>query len=273
MDKIGFIGTGTMGRIVAQVVASNTRNEKDTTLYFSNRSPQKAIALSKELEGIFSTNQIIAQDCTLIFLGVKPQMLDELLAEISPILSSRKDKVTLVSMLAGVTTATLSEKSGRMDNIIRMMPNTPLAVREGVIQYCGREISSSALERFATLLQGAGLVDEVLESQMDSASALSGCGPAFCAMFLEALSDGGVFCGLPRDKALTYAAQTLLGTAKLYLEEGIHPAQLKDSVCSPSGSTISGVSALESLGFRGATIQAVTQSYQRTQALGNTSSK
>lgn len=263
MKKIGFLGSGNMASLVATVVKQNT----DSTLLFSNRSPEKAQALSAKLGGVFSTNQGIAQECDLIFLGIKPQMLDQVLAEITPILKGRKEPYTLVSMLAGATTATLAEKSGA-SRIIRIMPNTPLAVGQGVIPYCGLGVSQEELEAFAALLQGAGLVDQIVESQLDAASAVAGCGPAFCALFLEALSDGGVYCGLPRDTALRYAAQALAGTGALFLAQGDHPGAMKDKVCSPGGATIRGVVALEEGAFRASTIKAVTEACQRSLDLG-----
>lgn len=265
MTKIGFIGTGTMGGRVAQVVAKNL---PDSPLYLANRTPEKAVALSKQLKGIFSNNQIIAQECSVIFLAVKPQMLDALLEEIAPLFAQRTQPFLLVSMLAGVKTETIAQKAPGAQKIIRMMPNTPLSLGCGVVQYCGHKVTQEDLATFASLLQGAGLVDLVLESQMDAASAISGSGPAFCALMIEALADGGVHCGLPRDKALAYAAQTLIGTGHLLLEEGLHPGQIKDGVCSPGGTTIRGIAALEQQGFRNATMEAVIQTYLRATQLG-----
>ncbi len=265
LTEIGFIGTGTMGTLVAEIVAKNV--PPDTSLHLANRTPAKAEALAKKIGGTATSPTAIAKNCHLIFLGMKPQMLDEALEEIAPALKSRSTPYALVSMLAGVTCQTLAEKSGATQ-VIRIMPNTPLSVGEGVIQYCGLGVEHQELATFALLLQGAGLVDAVLESQMDAASAVSGCGPAFCALMLEALADGGVLCGLPREKALAYAGQTLLGTGKLLLEGGQHPGQMKDKVCSPGGSTIRGVAALEENAFRSAVIQAVTAAYNRNKELG-----
>ena len=121
---------------------------------------------------------------------------------------------------------------------------------------------------FCDALSGAGLLDEIPEKLIDAGSAVAGCGPAFVCLFAEALADGGVACGLPRDKALTYAAQMLKGTAKLILESGEHPGKLKDAVCSPGGSTIAGVRALEQGNFRGSTMDAVDAAFYRTKELG-----
>ena len=133
---------------------------------------------------------------------------------------------------------------------------------------CGLGASQEELDAFQALLAPAGLVDPVPEALIDAASAVSGCGPAFCALFLEALADGGGACGLPRTKALAYAAQTMAGTAQLMLQNGAHPGVLKDAVCSPGGSTIQGVRALERTGVRSAAFEAVIAAFEKTKELG-----
>lgn len=265
MANIGFIGTGTMGAAVAQVVA---KSAGDCQLLFSNRSEEKAETLAQELYGAVSDNRTIARECDMIFLGVKPQMLGAVLQEISPTLSRRGEGFTLVSMAAGVSISTVQALAGGSYEVIRMMPNTPLSVGAGVVQYCASVEDSLHLRQFARWMSEAGVADLVPESMMNAASAISGCGPAFCAMFVEAMADGGVLCGLPRDKALRYAAQTLVGTGEMLLQSGIHPAALKDGVCSPSGSTIAGVAALEEHGLRHAALQAVVSAYEKTCKLG-----
>jgi len=149
------------------------------------------------------------------------------------------------------------------------MPNTPASVGEGMILYAATEnVSDQALEGFRNIMGCAGVLDPLPEQLIDAGSAVSGCGPAFACLFLEALADGGVKCGLPRNKALLYAAQMLLGTARLAMASGQHPGALKDAVCSPGGSTIVGVQALEEHAFRGAVIDAVEAAFERTKALG-----
>jgi pyrroline-5-carboxylate reductase len=153
--------------------------------------------------------------------------------------------------------------------VIRIMPNTPVAVGYGVILYDTTEnVTCEALSGFCNALSQAGLVDHLPEALMDAGSAVSGCGPAFVSMFLESLADGGVACGLPRDKAVQYAAQMMLGTAKMVLESGQHPGVLKDAVCSPGGSTIQGVRTLEQHGFRGAVIDAVIAAFEKNKEMG-----
>lgn len=266
MSNIGFIGTGTMGTAVARAVSESAG---DCQLFFSNRSEEKAEAIAAELYGAVSDNRSIALDCDIIFLGVKPQLLGAVLQEIAPLLAQRKDEFTLISMAAGVNIVTIQALAGGDYEVIRMMPNTPLAVGSGVVQYCGSRPNSLSLRQFGRWMSEAGVADLVPESMIDAATAVSGCGPAFCALFLEALADGGVLCGLPREKALRYAAQTMIGTGELLLQMELHPGTLKDGVCSPGGATIEGVAALEEHGLRNACVQAVRASYEKMQQLGD----
>jgi len=264
-QTIGFIGTGTMGGVLARTAAAGSPGSR---LYFANRTPEKAQKLAQELNGQAVSNAGIAQRCALIFLGVKPQMMAEVLAQIAPVLAGRKDRFVLASMAAGLTTQRIRDLAGLKCPVIRLMLNTPAAAGAGVIQFCGLGTTAEELEAFRALLSPAGLADPIDEHLIDAASALSGCGPAFCALFLEALADGGVACGLPRAKALAYAAQTMAGTAQLILQNGTHPGALKDAVCSPGGSTIQGVRALERAGVRSAAFEAVTAAYEKTLELG-----
>jgi len=260
---VGFIGTGNMGGALARA-AAKTQCE----IFLSDKATDKAESLAKEL-GAKAVTMAEAALCDYVFLGVKPQMLSALLKELAPVLALRKTPGTIVSMAAGVATADIQKMLGFDYPIIRIMPNTPVAVGSGVILYDTTEqVSMEAVAGFVSILSQAGLLNRLPENLIDAGSALSGCGPAFVAMFAEALADGAVACGLPRDKAMTYAAQTLLGTAKLLLETGQHPGQLKDSVCSPGGSTIAGVNALEQGAFRGSVISAVKDAFIRTKELG-----
>ena len=142
-----------------------------------------------------------------------------------------------------------------------------MAVGAGIIEYYGLDTTQEELDAFQAILSPAGLVDQIEPGLLSAASAVSGCGPAFCALFIEALADGGVSCGLPRAKALAYAAQMVEGTAKLMLEQHAHPGVLKDGVCSPGGTTIQGVRALEEHGFRAGAMSAVMATYEKTLAL------
>lgn len=265
-QTIGFIGTGNMGSAVAWAAAWSRQAQR---LLLANRTPVKAEALAAQLPGAHpSTNEEVARSAQLIFLGVKPQMMQLVLAPLEPILRKREDRFILVTMAAGLSCARIQDIVDMDCPVIRMMPNTPAAIGAGVIQYCGLGVTVEELDSFAALLAPAGLVDPVPEGLIDAASALSGCGPAFAYLFLEALADGAVACGLPRDKAVSYAAQTLAGAARMALEAGQHPGALKDTVCSPGGATIQGVRALEERGFRAAAMEAVIAAYEKTRSLG-----
>lgn len=262
-QRIGFLGCGNMGSALARAAAK--RGKK---LLLANRTLAKAQALAVELGAQPTQNWDVARYCDLIFLGVKPQMMAGLLEELAPYLRERKDRFVLVTMAAGLTIESIRSMAGGDYPVIRIMPNTPVSIGEGMILYCSEGVAPAELEAFCTLMSGAGRLDELPEGLMDAGSALSGCGPAFVYPFIEALADGAVACGLPRAKAQQYAAQTLMGAAKLVLESGEHPGALKDAVCSPGGSTIQGVRALEQGGFRSAVMEAVLAAYQKTVDLG-----
>ena len=158
---------------------------------------------------------------------------------------------------------------GADKKIIRILPNTACAVGQGVVLYCANgNVTDGDLAAFCALMAAAGIVDPISEALIDAGCAITGCGPAFAYMFIEALADGGVKCGLPRAKAIRYAAQMLAGSAEMVLQSGKHPEQLKDEVCSPGGSTIAGVDALEQHGFRGSCIAAVDAAFEKTRQLG-----
>ena len=260
--KFGFIGCGNMGGALASAVAKAVSPEE---IAVCDAYAPKAEAFAAEHGVKVSHAAEIAANAEYIFLGVKPQSFEDLFAEIAPLLQKREDGFVLISMAAGITCATVKAMAGCTCAVIRIMPNTPVMVGEGVVLYCtNRNVPDEKIETFRASLAHAGVVDPIEESKIDAASALSGCGPAFVAMFAEALADGAVECGLPRDKALLYAAQTLLGTAALMQKTGRHPAALKDAVCSPGGSTIVGVHAAEQGGMRAAASDAVVAAYKRT---------
>ena len=170
--------------------------------------------------------------------------------------------------LAGLSIATIRAMAGVDFPVIRINPNTPAAIGKGLVLCCHDGVTGEQLARFTSAMAGAGLLASIEEKQMDAGSAVAGCGPAFAAMLIEALADGGVACGLPRADAQKFAAQMMLGTAALALETGAHPGALKDAVCSPGGSTIQGVRALEAGGFRSAAMEAVIAAFEKTRELG-----
>ena len=241
--KVGFIGTGNMGGALAHAAA---QSPAPAELLLSNRTPEKAQALAQQLGATVSDNETIAQTCDYIFLGVKPQMMADLLARLRPILSRRQEGFVLVSMAAGLTLQRLGEMAGLSCPILRIMPNTACAVGAGLTLYVpSPEVTEEQLSAFLTLMSASGRLEPLEEHLIDAGSAVAGCGGAFVSLFLEALADGAVTCGLPRDKARRYAAQMVLGTAQLALQSDQHTATMKDAVCSPGGTTIAGVRALE----------------------------
>jgi len=264
-DTIGFIGVGNMGGALARAAA---KVRPMGSIVLADADMEKAAALARETGGLAADNETAAR-CGLVFLGVKPQILAAVLADIAPVLAAREDEFVLVSMAAGVTIARVQEMAGGAYPVIRIMPNTPVAVGAGLIQYDhSPNVTEEMLSLFLKNMSAAGILDRLPESLIDAGSAVAGCGPAFADLFIEALADGGVACGLSRDKALLYAAQMLRGAAQLVIDSGEHPARLKDAVCSPGGSTIAGVRALEEHGFRAACIAAVDAAFRRTVELG-----
>lgn len=267
MNKtFGFIGAGNMGGALAKAAAKAVAPENIT---LADQLTAKAEALASQLGCKTGTAEAVAGSCGFIFLGVKPQVMGAMLTQIAPALAARKDSFVLVSMAAGICIADIREMAGGDYPVIRIMPNIPASVGGGVILYDTTDnVPEADVVAFRDAMCHAGLVDALPEKLIDAGSALSGCGPAFVSLFVEALADAGVACGLPRDKALAYAAQTVAGSAQMLAQTGMHPALLKDAVCSPGGTTIMGVNALEQGGFRAAAIEAVLSAYQRTLELG-----
>jgi len=265
--KYGFIGCGNMGGAVARAVC---RSVGADNVVLANRTAAKAQALAAELGCAAADNETVARECDFIFLGVKPQLMADMLDELQPVLEDRADRApfVLVTMAAGLSMNRIRQMAGSGYPIIRIMPNTPAALGAGMIQYCYDDVEPEQLQAWLAAMTPAGRLDEVAESQIDAASCVSGCGPAWAYQFIEALADGGVAAGLPRAKAQEYAAQMLLGSARMVLESGQHPGALKDAVCSPGGSTIQGVRVLEERAFRGAVTDAVLAAFEKTKEMG-----
>lgn len=262
--KYGFIGCGNMGGAIAKAVCQSRGAEN---VLLSNRTPAKAQSLAQALGCAFGSNEDAAQ-CDFIFLGVKPQMMREMLFALQKKFAERKGSFVLVTMAAGLSIEQIRLMAGGQYPIIRMMPNTPVSIGQGMIQYASEGVSTELEAEFCEAMKAAGRLDKLPENLIDAATAVSGCGPAWAYMFAEALADGGVAVGLPRKKAIEYAAQMLLGSAQMLLETQKHPGELKDAVCSPGGSTIQGVQTLEEHGFRGAVMEAVISAFERNQSLG-----
>lgn len=259
--KAGFIGVGNMGGALLTAAAKSAAHG---SLAICDQNKERTAALSEEYGCAVLGAQELTEESSFVFLGAKPQGFASLLSPLKDAIAKNKD-ITLVTMAAGLSIDAVRKMAGGDYPVIRIMPNTAVGVGEGMILYATSEnLSEEKLCDFLSLMRSAGSFDRIPEALIDAGSALSGCGPAFVYMFIEALSDGGVACGLPRDKAVFYAAQTVLGAAKNLLVSKKHCGELKDAVCSPGGTTIEGVRTLESKGLRAAAAEAVVSAYKRT---------
>lgn len=263
--KIGLIGCGNMGSALLSVAA---KASPDSAFFVADTDSAKRERLAETVGGNVTDNVGVCNVCDLVFLAVKPQVLPAVLDGIAPAVRQRGNSLTLVSMAAGIRMDAILARLGDPTPLIRIMPNTPALVGEGVIVYDTRNVCTDTETVFCSLLSGAGIIERLPEEKIDAASALHGSGPAYAFLFLEALADGGVACGLPRDVALRFAAQMLKGSAEMALRTGLHPGQLKDMVTSPAGTTIEAVRVLEENAFRGAVVDAVLAAYRRAVEMG-----
>ncbi len=253
-----------MGGTLAKAAAKT-----EHTIYLSDYNQEKLNTVAAELNATASTNDEIANICDMIFLGVKPQVLGEVLEPLKDIFKNRTTPFTIVSMVAGVTLQSVCDLAGGNFAVIRIMPNTPANVGCGMILYCKNDLATNDdIALFLDSMQFAGVCDFIDESLFDAATAVSGCGPAFVYMFIEALAEGGVNAGLPRDKALKLAAQTVLGAGKMVRDSGVDPTTLRENVCSKGGSTIEGVKSLFASDLNATVQKAVNASFERTKELG-----
>ena len=265
---ITCIGSGNMGFALMKGAAAALGG---SNIVFTDTDPAKAKTAAESLGALVcqSNREAVARG-DFVFLAVKPQVLAGVLAEIAPAVGERQaggKPPVLVSMAAGWSIEKI-QALVRGAPVARVMPNTPALISQGMIALAASpEVPAEQIAELETILQGAGAVDRLDECYMDAVTALSGSGPAFVYLFIEALADGGVRAGLPRDKALRYAAQTVLGAAAMARETGKHPGELKDMVTSPGGATIAGVAALESGAFRGVVMQAVEAAWRRSTEL------
>ncbi|GHV62352.1 pyrroline-5-carboxylate reductase [Spirochaetia bacterium] len=286
---IACIGSGNMGGALMRGAAASIGGGN---IGFSDADKAKAKAVAKSLKAlVYASNTEAVQKADYIFLAVKPQVLGSVLEEIAPAIQRRitagsaakaastkaasvkqaaggKGPV-LVSMAAGWSIAKVQAMAGAHTPVIRIMPNTPALIGQGMIALAASaEVPANKIAELEKILKAAGEVDRLEEKYLDAVTGLSGSGPAFVYLFIEALADGGVRAGLPRDKALRYAAQTVLGSAAMVKETGKHPGELKDMVTSPAGTTIAGVAALEKGAFRGTVMAAVEAAWRRAAELG-----
>ncbi len=263
--RIGFIGCGNMGSALARSVMKSI---SAFHVVINDTNKEKVNAFCSETGAMTGDLNEVASDCKYIFLAVKPQMLPELAEELRPMLDERKDGFVIVSMAAGITTARLCELFGNYPTV-RIMPNLPVSVGEGVVLYAVTEsVGESDLDGFLKIMKNAGTLMRLDEALIDAGTSVSGCGPAFVCQVIEALARGGEKCGLSYEDALVMAEHTLIGTAKLLVETKGDPIALCRAVCSPGGSTIEGVKALENGGVAGLIGDAVAASYKKNIELG-----
>ena len=267
MAKIGFIGGGNMAEALIKGLISSgfVRN---TEILVSD-SVAKRLDHLKSVFGVntIADNKELAGKSELVILSVKPNSIRKVVNEIKSKITIKK---IIVSVAAGIPVKTIERALGKKKvKIVRVMPNTPALVQAGAsVLYCNSNMNHREQEEVRKIFETVGLAYVVdNEALMDAVTGLSGSGPAFVSMFVEALSDGGVKTGLPRDMALKLAAQTVYGTAKMIIEEKTHPAELKDKVSSPGGTTIEGIHELESGGFRANVISAVEAAAHRSKEL------
>ena len=259
--QFGFLGCGNMGGALARAAAQSISCDK---LAVSDLDAAKTAPFEREHLACAVSPEEVVKESLYLFIAVKPQVLESVFQWVAPLLAARQDAFCLVSMVVGASLDRLEKLAGVNCPVIRMMPNTPVGVGTGMIVYAPNEQAGKWTDGFTDGLKHAGIVEALPEKLINAAGALSGCGPAFVYLFAEALADGGVECGLPRDKANVLAAQTLKGAAEMLLQSDKGPGELKDAVCSPGGTTIAGVHALERGSFRGTVMDAVEAAYRKT---------
>lgn len=263
--RVAVLGAGKMGGILLQAFLKENLFAPDQ-LHATVAHTERALALSTQWGVDVSTDNLeAAKQADLILIGVKPFQVPELIKQISPALTSTK---TLVSFAASVKTQSIEEAAGIEIAVIRAMPNTPSALGAGIAGLCrGRFVTEKQMELAQRIFETVGRTVIVDEKHMDAVTGLSGSGPAYLYIIIEALAEAGVKVGLPRDVATQLAAQTAFGSAKMVLETGYHPALLKDAVTTPAGCTIDGILELEEGGLRVTLIKAVMRATERARQL------
>ena len=263
--KIGFIGGGNMAEAFVKGLLKGGYPQAE--IFISEPStPRRNFFVERYGIGVSAENLDVVHGCDIVVLAIKPQIVATVVSAVAPAFTPDK---LLISILAGVATTTLEALLGGSPRVVRAMPNTPALVGAGATGLCrGRFASPEDLDFARCLFEPLGLVRLVNEDQLDAVTGLSGSGPAYVFTVIEAMADGGVQEGLPRDTALALAIQTVLGAALLLKESGEHPALLRDKVCSPAGTTIAAVRVLEEKGLRATLMEAVSCATRRSRELG-----
>ncbi|NJN49025.1 MAG: pyrroline-5-carboxylate reductase [Alkalinema sp. RL_2_19] len=264
--QFGLIGGGVMGEaLLARIIQQQVYPAQEILVSDPAAARRDYLATNYGVQ-VTDNNQQVLAATSAILLAIKPQIFAQVTADLQ--LGSASETIVL-SILAGTTLAQL-EAAFSQQPVIRVMPNTPAQVGAGMSAIAGGKFATAAhLATAKQILETVGAVVEVPESMLDAVTGLSGSGPGYVALVVEAMADGGVAAGLPRPIAMQLAIQTVLGTATLLQATGIHPGQLKDQVTSPGGTTIAGVAQLEKHGLRSALIEAVRAATARSKELGN----
>lgn len=264
--KLAIIGAGNMGEALARgIIRAGLMAPRELVL--TDVAAERVRSLADELGAVAETvNTVAMQDVSLVVLAVKPHLVQSVCREIAPAMPAG---ATALSLAAGITMQQIQTALGRVDiPVVRTMPNTPALVGMGAFGLSfGAGVTPEMRDTIIRLLSAIGIVEEVPEHLLDAITGLSGSGPAYVAVFIEALVDGGVLMGLPRAQAMRLAMQMVKGTAALLQETGQHPAQLKDLVSTPAGTTIAALEALEGAGFRHAVMSAVRAATERAHEL------
>lgn len=264
--SIGFLGAGKMATALAKGFLNAGLLDAGNLVASDPFAPAREAFERETGATVTEDNRVVLEKSRVIILAVKPGQVADMLREVQDTVSADH---LFISIAAGVTTAKIESALPTGARVIRVMPNTPALVGESASGYArGREATSADSELAGRLLGAVGVAFEVGEPLLDAVTGLSGSGPAYVYQIIEALSDGGVAAGLPRDTATKLAAQTLLGGARMVLETGIHPGQLKDMVTSPGGTTIEGIHALEQGGLRATLMNAVRAASDKSRQLG-----
>lgn len=262
--KVGFIGGGVMGRAIIKGLTESKKVEARNIMV---SDPSEVSRKALEALGIsaINDNEELAKNSDVIFIAVKPQYLKSAVDTFKHTVNTGH---IVVSIAAGVTIEMLENMLGANKKIVRVMPNTPAQVGCGMSAMAVNEkVSPEEADYVLGLLSSFGKAEMIPENLINAVIGVSGSSPAYVYMFIEALADGAVAQGLPRDKAYTFAAQAVLGSAKMVLESGQHPGALKDAVCSPGGTTIAAVEALEESGFRYSVMSAVKSACEKSKEL------
>lgn len=256
MDKvIGFIGAGNMGQAMAGGILSSGIVKAENIIFSDVSQENLKKAYKKYGVKTSNSNILTASMSNFIILSVKPNMYQNVIDEIKDYI---KPETVIITIAAGITLEKLKVMFGKNVKIVRTMPNTPAMVGEGMTAVIPNEfVKEEELKEVMDILNGFGKAEIIEEKLIDAVIAVSGSSPAYVYMMIEAMADAGVSGGMSREKAYKFAAQAVLGSAKMVLETGIHPGELKDMVCSPGGTTIEAVATLEEKGFRNAIIKAM----------------